>query len=227
MKKLQLSNVTLFAVACTKVDETIYALKKSMSGIDFAAAILITHEKISLDEFGIKVINIDKLDYKGYNHFILYKVYQYIKTDYSLLVQNDGYVLHPNKWDSRFFDYDYIGAPWPKDAHFIEDGTNIRIGNGGFSFRSKKLLNIFNEKNLPFTDNGTGFYHEDGIISVYYRKKLEEYGVKFPPVKIAAKFSRETICKDSKYYTFGFHNKRNITKTILLRVFLGKIGINL
>ncbi len=208
MKTLNLPNVTLCAIACTKVEETISALKKSMRGVAYAESILITHEKYSLDEFGIKVIAVEKLDYKGYNHFVLYRLKDCIRTDFVLIVQNDGYVLRPNKWDDRFFEYDYIGAPWPKNAHFDETGRNIRVGNGGFSFRSKKLLNILANLNLPFTDNGTGFFHEDGVLCVYYRKTLEENGILFAPVEIASLFSRERWCDDSEKYPFGFHNSR-------------------
>lgn len=225
MEKIKLPNVTLFAVACTKVEQTIHGLKESMKGIEFARAILITHEKINLAEFGIEVINVEKLDYKGYNHYVLYRVFEHIHTDYALLVQNDGYVLNPKKWDDKFFEYDYIGAPWKKQEHFTEDGKEVRVGNGGFSFRSKKLLNIFNDLNLPFTDNGTGFFHEDGVISVYHRNKLEANGIKIAPVEVASRFSRENLLPDSVFFPFGFHNKRNITKTILLRVLLGKLGI--
>ncbi len=222
-KKLQLKNVTLFAVACTKVDQTIRALRKSMRHIDFAEAILVTHEKISLDEFGIKVINIEKLDYKGYNHYILYRVKDHIKTDFALLVQNDGYVLHPDKWDDKFFEYDYIGAPWIEGMHFTKSGKNIRVGNGGFSFRSKKLLNAFADLKLPFTDNGTGFWHEDGNICVYYRDELENYGVKFAPVEIASQFSRETKCEGWQRKPFGFHNLRNLPKIFLFGFYLKKL----
>jgi len=226
-KKLELRNVTLFAVACTKVDQTIHALKESMKGIKFAETILLTHEKISLEEFGIKVINIEKLDYRGYNHFILYRIKDYIKTDFSLLVQNDGYVLRPEKWSNKFFEYDYIGAPWTEDVHFTKSGKNIRVGNGGFSFRSKKLLNSFDALKLQFTDNGTGFFHEDGNISVYYRDELEKYGIKFAPLEIASKFSRETKCEGWERYPFGFHNLRNIPKLFFLRSFLKKINIEI
>jgi UDP-glucose 4-epimerase len=214
-EKIQLPNVTLFAVACTKVDETIYALRKSMEGIKFAEAILITHEKISLDALGIKVYNIDKLNYKEYNHFVAYKLPPYIKTDYALHVQNDGYILRPEKWDPEFLKYDYIGAPWPPNVHFTNEGVNVRVGNGGFAFRSKKLLNILNELNLPFTDNGTGFFHEDGLLCVYHRRALEDAGIKFAPVEVASRFSHETDCFDSVWKPFGFHG----SKLVLPRVF--------
>jgi len=202
---ISLPNVTIVSVACTRVNKTIEALKKSMAGIDFHESLLITHESLSLDDLGIRLINIEKLDYKEYNHFILYKLKDYIKTEFALVVQNDGYVLRPKKWDNAFLDYDYIGAPWPPDVHYTKEGVNVRVGNGGFSFRSKKLLGALGEMNLPFTDNGTGYYHEDGIICNYYRKKLEDYGIKFAPVEIAAKFSHEIDCKESSLKPFGFH----------------------
>lgn len=210
MVRRALPNVTLLAVACTKVDETIYALKHSMAGLDFHEVLLLTHEPRNLDDLGIKVINIEQLDYKGYNHFVLYKLKDYVSTDFCLLVQNDGYVLRPNKWDDIFFNYDYIGAPWPKDTHFTADGTNVRVGNGGFSFRSKALLNAPTDLQLPFTDNGTGFYHEDGVICVYYKKQLEDYGLKFPPVEVAAKFSHETDCPETVVKSFGFHRYKKV-----------------
>ena len=208
MKTLNLKNVTLCAVACTKVPETIHAMKESMRGIEYAEAILITHEDLNLEKDGIKVIKIERLDYKGYNHFIIYRLKDYIQSDFVLVVQNDGYVLRPNKWNDEFFKYDYIGAPWRKNVHFTDEGRNIRVGNGGFSFRSKKLLHIVGDLNIPFTDFGTGYFHEDGMLCIHIRKQLEENNIQFAPVEIASVFSRERWCSDSKLLTFGFHNNR-------------------
>ena len=223
---MNLPNVTLFAVACTKVDETIKALRKSMQGMQYAEVLLITHEERNLDHLGIKVVHVEKLDYKGYNYYVLYHLKDVINTEYCLLVQNDGYVLRPDKWSNDFLKYDYIGAPWPKDEHYSADGTNVRVGNGGFSFRSKKLLNAFTDLKLEFTDKGTGYFHEDGAICVYYRSELIKYGLKYAPVEVASKFSRELLCEDSEKYPFGFH-RRNYPKLIFLRPLLLKIGIQI
>ncbi len=225
MNRLELPNVTLFAVACTKVDETIHALRESTKDIEYADVLLFTHEKRKLKSMGITVVPIKKLDYKGYNHFILYRLKDFIKTDFCLLVQNDGYVLRPEKWDNHFLDYDYIGAPWPKQTHFTQDGTEVRVGNGGFSLRSQKLLQALGRLKLPFTDKGTGFYHEDGVICVYYRKELEKSGVRFAPVDVASRFSREKTCDDSVSDAFGFHNLKNQSPLLLARPWLKKIGL--
>lgn len=226
-EKIQLTDVTLVAVACTKVDETIYALRKSMEGLAFARAVLITHESRDLSAFGIEVIPIEQLDYKAYNHFVAYRLGGYITTDFALLVQNDGYVLRPHKWDPAFLNYDYIGALWPPNVHFTNDGTNVRVGNGGFTLRSAKMLTILNDLGLPFTDNGTGFFHEDGLICVYHRKALEQAGIRFAPALVAGRFSHESDCAESAWFPFGFHGSKIVLPRIFrpLKKTLRKLGI--
>lgn len=206
-----LPHVTLVAVTSIKIPETVAAMRKSMVDIKFGQVLLLTNEKISLEECGIKVVHIEKLDYKGYSEFMLYKLKDYIKTDFALVVQYDGYVTRPSSWSDEFLKYDYIGAPWRKDQHFTPEGINVRVGNGGFSLRSKKLLEAPNKLNLPFTDggNGKGYFNEDGNICVYHRKALEEAGILFAPVEVASRFSRETICEDSYDKPFGFHGNKD------------------
>ncbi|MEN9913146.1 MAG: hypothetical protein RLY66_554 [Candidatus Parcubacteria bacterium] len=205
-----LPNVTLVAVTSIKIPETVAAMRKSMADIQFGQVLLLTNEKISLEACGIKVVHIEKLDYKGYSEFMLYKLKDYIKTDFALVVQYDGYVTRPSSWSDEFLKYDYIGAPWRKDQHFTPEGVNVRVGNGGFSLRSKKLLEAPTKLNLPFTDggNGKGYFNEDGNVCVYHRKTLEESGVLFAPVEVASRFSRETICDDSYDKPFGFHGNK-------------------
>ena len=212
-----------------KINQTIYALKKSMESIAYAKVVLLTDNKLSLENIGIEVIQIEKLDYNGYSNFILYKLREYIDTDFVLLVQYDGYVLRPYMWDPAFLNYDYIGAPWAPNVHFTNEGVNVRVGNGGFSLRSKKLLNILNELKLSFTDNDTGFFHEDGVICAYYRKQLENAGIKFAPVSVAAKFSHESDCKESVYKPFGFHGSKLVLPTIIspIKKILRQIKIRL
>ena len=207
MKKINLKNVTLCTVAGTRVDQAISALKKSMEHIDFYEALLITHEIKNLEKDRIRVINTDKLNYKGYNNFVFSQLDEFIKTDFVLLIQDDGYVIHPNKWDDDFLNYDYIGAPWPAKYLFSPSGKEIRVGNGGFSLRSKKLLGIVKSLGLNFETEETKIvnYHEDTIICSIYRDILEKNSIKFAPPEVATRFSKESWCHDSKFITFGFH----------------------
>src|SRR3990167_850063 len=129
--------VDLVAVACTKVPETIDAMKKCQAQFTFTRSILFTHENIQAE--GIEVIKIDKLDYKGYNEFVAMKLWQFIGSDYVLLVQNDGYITDSSQWPNEFFKYDYIGSAWPippeddKVTYRTPGNRLIRVGNGGFS----------------------------------------------------------------------------------------------
>lgn len=208
-KNISLSSITLVAVSSIKIRKTIRALKKSMQKINFQETIFISHRKPLWLNKKIKFIKCEKIDsLKKYSQFMLYDLAEFIQTDFALIVQHDGYVIRPGQWDDHFLDYDYIGAPWPKNKFFTKEKENIRVGNGGFSLRSKKLLNIFNKLRLPFSDYGTGFYNEDGAICVYYKKQLEENGINFAPIQVAAKFSHESSCDDSHPQPFGFHKNK-------------------
>ena len=201
-----LPTVDLVAVACTKISETIEAMRKSQAQFKFARSILFTHEEIELD--GIEVIKIDKLDYKGYNEFVAMKLWQYIGSDYIILVQNDGYITDGSLWTNEFFKYDYIGAPWPiiedDKTYRTPNGRLVRVGNGGFSFRSRKLLRAPTILGLEFTDRSTGFWHEDGFLCVHVGDTLKDNGIKFAPVDIAAKFSTEITVPET-VKSFGGH----------------------
>jgi hypothetical protein len=186
---MELPNVTLVGVTDRDHEGTLEAIKRSMEQIEFADVQLIMPKLGSSD---------------GYSRFVLYELHKYIRTDFALLVQHDGYVTNPDEWTDEFLEYDYVGAPWPPATHYTPRGIEARVGNGGFSLRSKKLLNAFNELSLPFTDNGTGFYHEDGQICNYYRKELEDYGIKYAPVELAARFSTELQVPET-VESFGRH----------------------
>lgn len=213
MSNLELKNITLVAVSSVRIEETIDALKNSMIGIDYFDVILITHEKPSYLPSSIIFKQCPKIkSIKEYNQFILFELYKYIDSDFALVVQYDGYVLRPDKWNDNFLEYDYIGAPWRKGNYFTSDGANVRVGNGGFSLRSKKLLESFNKLNISFVDRNISDYHEDAVICVFCKKELERYGIKFPQVSVASKFSREEKFSDSELETFGFHEDKHVLK---------------
>ena len=202
--------IDLVAVACTKVPETIEALRKSQKQFNFTRTLLFTHEDVEVD--GIQIIKIDKLDYTGYNEFVAMKLWQYIGSDYALLVQNDSWILNGNKWRNEWLKYDYIGSAWPippdedKVNYRTPSGELVRVGNGGFSLRSRRLLRAPTILGLTFNEEWAGFPTEDGWLCVYHRDELKKAGIKFAPVEEAVLFARELdipelIDKD----TFGFH----------------------
>ena len=209
MKKLK--NVTIVGVAGTKALETLKAIKYSCRELQFASAKLITPEDLVDDQ--VEIIKCEPLNYEQYNHFIVYRLHQYINTDFVLLVQNDGYVVNPDQWKDHFLDYDYIGAPWalPHDDFSFRDpfGNIQRVGNGGFSLRSKKLLSLAKQLNLEWKPY-FGFYHEDGFYTCHNRHIYEEHGCRYSPIDVAAEFSHETSIEETQgIIPFGFHGKNH------------------
>ena len=90
--------------------------------------------------------------------------------------------------------------------HFTKSGKEVVVGNGGFSLRSQKIMRAPTELLLPFTDNQTGFFHEDGQLCNYHRDRLEEHGVTYAPVELAAKFATESWLDGAVKEPFGYHN---------------------
>ncbi|MDH2997757.1 hypothetical protein A1D22_08570 [Pasteurellaceae bacterium LFhippo2] len=178
----------------------------------------------------IKHVPCHSFSYLEYNLFVLYSLASLIETDFALIVQNDGFVFNGENWRNEFFEYDYIGAPlsgYIEVSDLQQDGKDSYIfhrrdvwekyrdsppenmyepQNGGFSLRSKALLNILNKLNIslnitPTTlqvENGkcklkhkTLYHHEDLFLSGCKRKLLEQNGMKFAPSKVASSFAAE------------------------------------
>ena len=214
---ITLSNVTLFCISSDNVAGAIQALQYSMRGINYGAVKLITHKDTGNLPQGIQFSECYEItSIHEYNYYCIYNLTRHIDTDYCLLVQPDGFVINPDKWSNEFYKYDYIGAPWEKVDHSYLDpwGKPHRVGNGGFSFRSKKLLDVPKRAHIQFDVNWGDFYKhfgygntaEDGNICVHNRHIYEQLGCKFAPVEVAAKFSQEKQLPETEGISpFGFH----------------------
>ena len=202
-----LKNIDLISINCVNPQESVKAMKYCQKYFQFGKSILFTHENISVEN--IEVQQIDKLTYKGYNNFIL-KLADYSDNDYVMIVQDDGHIINQNMWDDRFFKYDYIGAPWPKEESWIEKAPawkrkyilKNRIGNGGFSLRSKKFLQFSKQfQNVNVKDSDA----EDFFLCCYKYDEAISYGIKFAPVNVAIKFSYENPCIEYSGMPWNFH----------------------
>jgi hypothetical protein len=154
-----------------------------------------------------------------YNYYILYHLHKHINTEFCLLVQDHAFIINPDAWREEFFSYDYIGAPWPirERAYITPYGEHQRVGNGGFSLRSKKLLKVPQTQWIPFrvADVAQDFYkmfggnntNEDGNICVHNKHLFEMNGCKIAPVEVAKYFSYESpVPENQGIIPFGFHN---------------------
>lgn len=217
---LSLPQVTLCCVDTRLPRMALDAMKTCMSQAQFGQALLFTCPGHGLRDVppGIEVIELAHINtIEAYSHFLLKETRPYLKTSHMLIVQWDGYVVDPAMWDARFLDVDYIGAVWPqyKDAH--------RVGNGGFSLRSAKLLDAL------LSDEITPHHPEDVCIARTWRTRLEQaWGIRFADEALARRFAfeRERLGPSS----FGFHGLSNMARLLSeaqLAAFMGEAPASL
>ena len=157
--------------------------------------LFVTDRDFAID--GIDCVRIPPIaSREAYSRFVMKELAGHIDTDFALLVQWDGFVVNADAWSDEFLDYDYIGAKWI----FYDDGHTV--GNGGFSLRSKRLLEALGDPHVVPDEA------EDVAICRTYRSYLEQaHGIRFAPEPIADRFSFE-----ASYWTsppFGFHGLFN------------------
>jgi hypothetical protein len=222
---IELPNVTLVSIDTTDdLSGTLNAVYTSMNGINFGNVKIITtkeqiknNSSLTNENFIFEESVVDIKNYKDYNHYVIYNLHNHVNTSHCLLVQPDGFVLFPEKWDNSWLEYDYIGAPWAyvEDAYIDPFGNHHRVGNGGFSLRSRKFLEVPTKVEVPWETNNSNFYwmpegvinyHEDGNVCVHNRHIFIEQGCKYAPVEIAVRFSQETrVSECDGIIPFGFH----------------------
>jgi hypothetical protein len=189
----------MVAVTSVAVRATIDAMRASSRQADFGRVLLLSHLPPPEADPAIEWRSVERLDSRrDYSRFMLRDLADHIATSHALCVQWDGFVVNGAAWQDRFLDYDYIGAVWP---HF-SDGH--RVGNGGFSLRSRRLLKAC--KNLPFD----GAEAEDIAIARTYRSRLEDQGMRFAPEAVAQQFAYERSLPSGS--EFGFHGAFNLVR---------------
>jgi hypothetical protein len=212
---LHLENVTLLSANGTSnSDLSLAALEVSARQIRFGAikllAAVVPTRPIPSN---IGFVIIPKMDLQGYNKFSVKNFVKYVDTDYALIVQPDGFVLNPERWQSCFLDYDYIGAPWPESL--CGNFPKYRVGNSGFCLRSRRFLEQI--ARLRYSPGSA----DDILFCRRQRQKLEDRGIRYATPKIAARFSIELPVPEnpgaSIRHVFGFHGKITLRHRHLCR----------
>lgn len=182
---LSLPTVTLITVCTTRDhDEAAHAMTRSQRGVDFRNVVVLTDRPEAFKSvLRCEIIEIPPFaDHKDLCPWFLtesHKVILPLIGSHLLSIHYDGFLVNPDAWEPEFLDYDYIGAPmW---------GTVN--GNGGCTLRSRKLHENLPKLNIPPTQEAC--YPSDQKLCLWYRPRLEELGVKWAPIEMAARFGIE------------------------------------
>jgi hypothetical protein len=208
MSKLNLRNVTLYGVDNIDLDRQLKAFAICESYAEFGAKKILTNSKEnSITDTGIQIISTDIINsIRDYNQFNLKHLNDYVDTEFVMVAEYDGFILNPDAWTDEFLNYDYIGAP------LLVDGVQL-TGNGGFSIRSKKLLEIVQSDDaIQLGSKADHKYaeNEGWVICVVMRDYLESKGIRFAPAELGHRFSLENNREYGNVWNgqFGYHGLR-------------------
>jgi hypothetical protein len=197
---MKLPTVDLVITEGVEAQNIVKATLKTCQGLEFRRVILFAPACPKEIEHLVTEFHVKHWNYVAWNEFMLLELSSFIPDGHVLNIHRDGYVLNPHAWQSKFLDYDYIGAPWDYDY-------GVTVGNGGFSLRSKKFL-----------DHCTGYTHyksqpsnawsaEDHFMFRINGQLVIDAGLKIAPPELAAQFSKEGNRKYGYIWNgqFGFH----------------------
>lgn len=194
---IDLKKITLCAISSVKIPQTIKAIQICQDKCIFNNVIFFSDEDVP---HGVKIPRINSID--EYNNFVIHRLPELVlplMSDYLLTVHWDGFIVNPESWTDKFYEYDYIGAPWPWFRNLC--------GNGGFCLKSKKFLQVqFDVISNKISSRGE---NEDLILCYHFRKRFIRHGCKYAEPEIAYLFSTEFPSRKSQWRfekPFGFHD---------------------
>lgn len=177
-----------------------FSIEQTLKTIDCKEVLVFSDREIIQ---GAKHIPIrPDIDLFDYSEIMLKHLWLHVETAHALVIQWDGMAVNQDLWTDDFLKYDYIGSIWPWPQQGIE------MGNGGFSLRSRKLIEALRDDDIQL--GGISGQNEDIAICVEYRNMLQEqYGIEYAPSNVARQFATENEWLGP---TFGFHGPWNIPR---------------
>lgn len=223
MNKLKLKDVTLVCIDDINTKMASEVVEGVSTFIDFTDVKFFSSKDENLVTNKISPIN----NLTDYNNFIVKELHKHIDTEFLLFIQTDGYPLNPDAWLDEYYRYDYIGAPWtwvPMSHREKLCPVGQCVGNGGFSLRTKKILEESakydydpEDKELIPLHSGNGSHvEEDTFMCRVIDKELKSKGITFAPCELATFFAVENRIYSAQ---FGFHGKETININKKLGVF--------
>ena len=194
---LHLPDVSLVVIDTAYKKLTEMAVADTLARVSFDDILVFSDRPLDVPA---KTISCQIASNQEAERFMWYGVYPHLRTKLALYIQWDGWVTSPELWQEDFRQFDWIGARWPWHP------PGKQVGNGGFSLRSRKLLEILSKEQIKFPYEpveGQTVCYEDQLVCLHYRDQLaSEYGIRFADETTASMFSTE---HDGNPSTFGFH----------------------
>lgn len=201
---IELPGVTLACVDTVNHWLALRALERSRERIEFARIALFTDRLPAgvAAPRDVDVVPIEPIRSRDeYSRFMLKRLLAHVDTQHVLLVQWDGYVVNAGAWDLAFAQVDYLGAKW----FWHDDGHDV--GNGGFSLRSRRLLEALQDPRIELDEA------EDVTIGRTFRSLLErDHGIRFGTAALADRFAFEAAYPIGR--PFGFHGLYNFCRVV-------------
>lgn len=198
---LDLSSITLLCVDTRSPELAEWALARCLRQARFAKAVLMTNlAAVSRRQPGIEYVQAPPItSTRDYSQLMLTGIAPHVVGSHVLVIQWDGFILHPELWDPVFLDYDYIGAVWPQFPA-------TPVGNGGFSLRSRRLIDCLHDERITIR------HPEDKCICITNRRILEaDFGIRFASAEVAERFAVE---RTPWHPAFGFHGFFNFANVL-------------
>lgn len=197
---LNLPDVSLACLDTRHPELAVFAMQHCLDQAHFGEAVLLTVADYASPDPRIRVQPVACLrSVADYSAFIVKSLGAHVRGSHVLVMQWDSFILDPRAWDPAFLEFDYLGAPWPH--------RSAPVGNGGFSLRSRRLLDALHDPDIR------NLQPEDYCICELYRERLEgTHGIRFAPLELARRFSFELEVPSGP--TFGFHGLFNFHRAM-------------
>lgn len=199
MSKLQLPQITALCADCVNSSRAIKVLEHCKSICDFGDVKFLSSIPNKYEHW-VKIKPLNSL--VAYSIFMLKHIHEYVNTSHMIILQRDGWILNTSSWNPDWLNLDYIGPL------FVQYD---RVGSGGFSLRSKRLMENVSEntpewdgtqKHADLIQPGLSYY-EDGVICL--SGKFSQF--KFASLEEAAMWAQGGNRNPDYYrpHPFGYH----------------------
>jgi hypothetical protein len=191
---LDLSRVTLLFVETRAHAVTKRVIDDCLTKVAFGDILIYTDKPDLIPVSGARYeIVPDFPDKREAGRFYYSEAMTKVETDFALMLEWDAGICDPSKWKPEFFNFDYIGAPWPPYRN-----SPYFVGNGGFALMSKKLGHFIceNAREHPV-------YDDMDVCRRAPRQLYDGAGFKWADPDLASCFAWELGPRNPD--NFGFH----------------------